>query len=125
MTLCEDDSTLRIYKISDLSFIAEVNLADYASDEWILLGNAGFDVVQHGNRYLIFFSSVESLTYSYLMHAVELLFDPVQSKLNNEKVSIKQEISDVIDENRSFKREEDDILDEQASYFLTMHPNLE
>ena len=78
VTLCEADSRMRIYSVRDLSLIADVKFDYYAraGSEWILLGEQGFDIVQNGNGYLIFFSSVETATYSYLLHAVEFLYDP-------------------------------------------------
>lgn len=78
MTLCEADSTLRVYSVADLSLIAAVEFDYYARGSWILLGEQGFDIVQNGNGYVIFFSSVETATYSYHLHAVEFLYDPTQ-----------------------------------------------
>ena len=78
VTLCEADSTLRIYSVADLSLVADVEFDYYARGSWILLGEQGFDIVQNGNGYLIFFSSVETAAYSYLLHAVEFLYDPTQ-----------------------------------------------
>ena len=80
MTLCEIDSTLRIYSIADLSLIADVQLDfhEVASNSWVLLGEQGFDIIQNGNGYVIFFTSVATAPQSYLLHAVEFLYDPTQ-----------------------------------------------
>jgi len=78
VTLCEADSSMRIYSVADLSLIEDVKFKYFAREKWILLGEQGFDIVQNGNGYVIFFSSVETATYSYLLHAVEFLYDPTQ-----------------------------------------------
>ena len=60
VTLCESSSSMSIFSISDLSLIAGVNFEFYAQNSWIMLGEQGFDIVQNGNGYIIFFSSVET-----------------------------------------------------------------
>ena len=78
VTLCERSSSMNIYAVSDLTLIASVNFEFYAQNSWIMLGEQGFDIIQNGNGYIIFFSSVEIQGFIYQLHAVEFLYDPIQ-----------------------------------------------
>ena len=77
VTLCEDTSSMSIFSISDLTLIASVNFEFYAQNSWKFLGEQGFDIIQNGNGYIIFFSSVETQGFTYQLHAVEFLYDPI------------------------------------------------
>ena len=58
VTLCERDSKLRIYDANELTMYDSIDLLEYNWDSQGF-GQSGFDIIQNGNSYNIFYTSHE------------------------------------------------------------------
>lgn len=53
--LCKEDKTLRFYRANDLSLVTMQDIR--YGGHWTELGDKGFDIVQNGNSYIVFFTA--------------------------------------------------------------------
>ena len=70
VTLCNRDRMLRVYDMASMQLLQQANLTKFGSD-LKRLGNSGFEIIQIGNSYNIFFTAVETVLTKVLVVAPE------------------------------------------------------